>query len=417
MTPNRVALAALAAFAFVLTAHAADEKPAPPAPPQPRVVKALRPEALPPRATDPSWLQYQDGLRLFGLERFGEALISFKDAIGSRASLFDRVSKDIEAARSTREATRARGSISALVELLAARDLIPEELEAIEAEAGGSLIALMGLLRERSPSSPLRGLIDAALLVVEERGLSRIGDSVEALRKAAADLQYYPEAEYAIGKIYLAEGESRLAELQMQRAYDMSDSLEVGDDRYAMLESLAGIYRTQGDLQDYEQRLKEIADASDLFAGKDVYYRNAMERTLAQQGVDKFMILYRVDDGFATRAYSGLGSLYLEAGRPLAVIYLAAAVNAILSREIDEIKVDEPDYSYSSLGELMKRIRAGAGDVRLRGQVGALERHGSAWGGSRAGRVPRNGEGIMDVRCGYLERRGSMAEKGRRRYQ
>ncbi len=359
MKPKRMALAALAAFATVLSASAADEKAAPPAPPQPRVVEALRPEALPPRSADPSWLQYQEGLRLSERRRFDEALLSFKDAIETRASLFDRVSRDVEAALATKEAARAKGSLSALVELLAARDLIPQDLEATEAKAGSSIVAELGLLRERSPSNPLRGLIDAVLLVVDERGLSRIGDSTDALRKAAADLRYYPEAEFGIGRIYLAEGEARLAELQMLRAYDMSGSLELGDDRYAMLESLADVYKAQGDLQDYEQRLREIADASDLFAAKDDFYRNAMERTLAQQGVDKFMTLYRVDEGFATRAYSSLGSLYLEAGRPLAVIYLAAAVNAVLTREIDEIKVDEPDYAYAGLADLASRIAAG----------------------------------------------------------
>lgn len=361
MKPKRLALAALAAFATVLSATAADEKAAPPAPPQPRVVEALGPEPLSPRAADPSWLQYQEGLRLFERRRFDEAMLSYKDAIETRASLFDRVSKDIDAALATKEAARAKGSLSALVELLAARDLIPQVLEAIEAKAGSSIISELALLRERSPSSPLRGLIDAVLLVVDERGLSRIGDSTEALRKAAADLRYYPEAEFGIGRIYLAEGEARLAELQMLRAYDMSGSLELGDDRYAMLESLADIYKTQGDLQDYEQRLREIADASDLFAAKDSFYRNAMERTLAMQGVDKFITLYRVEDSFATRAYSRLGALYLEAGRPLAVIYLAAAVNAVLTKELDEIKVDEPNYEYKNLADLAARIAASEG--------------------------------------------------------
>ena len=68
------------------------------------------------------------------------------------------------------------------------------------------------------------------------------------------------------------------------------------------------------------------------------------------------MTLYRVQESFSTSAYSRLGSLYLEAGRPLAVIYLAAAVDAVLTREIAEIEVDEPDYAYKSLSDLVARI-------------------------------------------------------------
>lgn len=356
MKPGRVAISVFAAFAVAFSVFAADDKTEPVGPPQPRVVQPLPLEALPPRAADPSWLSYQEGLRLFGQKRFGEALVAFKDAIDTRASLFDGASRDIAAALATREAALAGDSLSRLTELLAARDLIQQDVEAVESKASGSIVTEMRLLRERSPSDPLRGLIDATLLVVEERGLSRVGDSIAALRKAAADLMHYPEAEFGVGRIYLVEGESDLAELQILRACDMGESLETGEDRYAMLETLTGIYAARGDLKDYEQALREIADASELFAVKDEYFRNAMERTLETRGVDKFMALYRVQESFSASAYSRLGSLYLEAGRPLAVIYLAAAVDAVLTREIAEIEVDEPDYAYKSLSDLVARI-------------------------------------------------------------
>jgi hypothetical protein len=357
---------ALALGLFLSLPLLAAEKEAvvPVGPPQPRVVTPFRPQALPPRATDPSWLLFQDGLRLYRDKNFGEALLSFRKAIDARASLFERASADIAAAAASKEAARAKGSLSALVSLLAERDTIAEDLKDIRARAGGSLVAEMALLRELSPSSPLRGLIDAALLVVEERGLSRVGDSLDALRRAAADLAFYPEAELWVGKIYLAEGEVRLAELQMLHAYDMSRSLELAEDRYALLEALADIYKSQGDLKDYELRLREISDASELFANNSEYYRNAMERILAGQGFDKFMALYRIQEQVAIPAWSSLGALYLEAKRPLAVLYLASAVNAVLTREIEAIRVDSPGFAYTSLSDLASRIQ---GDRELAG--------------------------------------------------
>ncbi len=368
-------IAASAAFALILAlqaypAEGSKAEVAPVGPPQPRILEPLRPNALPPRAADPSWLLYQEGMRLFAEKRLGESLASFKKAIDSREALFDRAAKDISAATATKEALQAQGSLSRLVELLAARELIPQELEALRAKAAGSLLAELGLLRERSPSRPLHGLLDAALLVVEERGLARVGDSVAALAKATEELARYPEAEFWISKIYLAEGESRLAELQAIRAYGMSGSLEVTDDRFSILQALADIYRARGDGKDYELRLREIADASDLFAGKDEYYRNAMERTLALQGFDKFMALYRVEDRFAIAAYSQLGALYLEAGRPLAVGYLAAAVNAVLTREIAAIKADSPGFAYKDLPDLASRILAGEDTARFASESG-----------------------------------------------
>jgi tetratricopeptide (TPR) repeat protein len=236
--------------------------------------------------------------------------------------------------------------------------MIPQEYEALHEKASGSIVAEMGLIRESSPTGALRGLIDAALLVGEEGGISRIGDSLAALKKASADFSKYPEAEFALGKLYLAEGEARLAELQMLKARDMSASLLQPEDRFDMLESLADLYKARGDLKDYETALREIADSSDLFATKDEYYRNSMERILGGRGFDTFMKLFRVEQNYPISSYSKLGELYLEAGRPIATLYLAAAVNACLTREIREVRIDEPGYEYSNLVDLVSRIIA-----------------------------------------------------------
>ena len=351
-------------------AEGSKEVVVPVGPPQPRTVEPFQAQPLPPRTTDPSWLLFQDGVRLFGERRFGESLVVFKKSVDTRASLFDRASADIAAATATKEAVKAKDSLSELVKLLAARDVLPRDFEAIRGRSGDSLITEMGLLREKAPSGPLRGLIDATLLVVEERGLSRVGDSIDALKRAASDLGHYPEAEFWMARIYLAEGESCLAELRMLHAYDMRASLELGDDRFAMLEALAGIYKSQGNLKDYELRLREIADASELFASKDEYYRNSMERTLAAQGFDRFMSLFRVQEIHAIAAYSGLGSFYLEAGRPIAVIYLAAAVNAVLTREIAAIRIDVPGYAYIGLQDLVVKIMADKDRARFASDSG-----------------------------------------------
>lgn len=364
MTRTTIAAAALAAFLLPALAFSAEhgdsEKAAPVGPPQPRVLEGYKPQGLPPRGTDPSWLAYQEGRKLFAEKRLGEALLSFKKAIDTRKSLFERASSDIEAALDAKEAAKARGSLSALVSLLASRDLIPQELEAIRERSEGSIVTEMALLRERVTSNPLHGLIDAALLVVEDRGLSRFGDSLAALKKAAEELASYPEAEFWVGKVYLAESEAKLAELQVARACEMSSSLENAGDLAEMLGVLAGIFRSEGDLKDCEAALRRIADASELFSGKDEHYRNSMERILARQGIDKFMDLYRVDESLALSAYSELGSLYLDAGRPIATIYFAAAVNASLTAAMGDIKTDEPRYSFSGIVDLLKRILADA---------------------------------------------------------
>jgi tetratricopeptide (TPR) repeat protein len=374
MTRTIIVVAALAAFLLPATTFAAEhgdaEKAVPVGPPQPRVLEGFKAQGLPPRGTDPSWLAYQEGRKLFAEKRLGESLLAFRKAIDARKSLFGRASSDIEAALASKEAAKARGSLSSLMRLLAARDLIPQELQSIRERSEGSPITEMALIRERVTSNPLHDLIDATLLVVENRGLARIGDSLSALQKAAEELASYPEAEFWVGKVYLAEGEARLAELQVARACDMGSSLENVGDLAEMLGVLAGILRSEGNLKDCEAALRKIADASDLFAGKDEYYRDSMERILATQGIDKFMDLYRVEEKLALNAYSELGSFYLDAGRPIATIYFAAAVNASLTTAMGDIKLDEPRYSFSGISDLLKRILADGDRSRYAEEVG-----------------------------------------------
>jgi tetratricopeptide (TPR) repeat protein len=363
-------LASCLALATAQFAAGAEDKGAPLAAPLPRSVTPLLPAPLPPRELDPSWAAFRRGVTLFEGKRLGESLSSFKKAIDARAELFGRASIDIELALASKEANKAGDSLIALARQLALRDLIPQELEALRAKAGGSIDLELRLMREGSPSSPLFGFIDAALLVVEERGLSRIGDSLKALKLAAAELASYPEAEYWIGKVYLAEGETRLAELQIKRACDLGSSLELPGARFEMLETLAGVYSAQGKAREYEMALREIGDAADPFAGRDEHYRGAMERTLAGPGFDKFMEMYRIDGSLAARAWSALGELYQGDGRPLAVIYLAAAVNAKLTRLIGDIRVDEPSYEYGGLRDLVGRILAKDDRARYAGDSG-----------------------------------------------
>jgi len=337
---------------------AAEGEGAPVGPPPPRIVAPLPTLPPPPDPADPSWLRYREGLALFDERRFGEALDSFKKAIEARQDRSAEALAAIDAALDSAEAAAAKGSIRALVERLAASDLIASEIDRIRSQAGGSLLKEMNLLRSRKVSGLLDAFMRAARVVIDQRGGARVGDSLEALRDAAASMRYYPEAEYALGRIFLAEGEAELSRLQFRRALDMTESLDVRDDKYTMLENLAETYRAGALARDYELALREIADEARIFAKEGENLRLAMERTLMRDGIDKFMLLYRVEDRFARSACSGLGRHYLESGRPLAVIYLATAVNIALTEAIAARKVKEPGYAYSNLAELLAAIAA-----------------------------------------------------------
>jgi hypothetical protein len=310
---------------------------------------------------DQAWREYRNGRRLFEERRFGEALEAFKKASELRKSRFSEAVEKIDVVLAEPGLAGKRGdSLSALLDTLALRDLIKSDLESIKARAGGSLQKEIEILSKRQLSFDFASFLASVDLVLRQTGSPALGDSIRMLRAKAVQLQSYPEAEFWIGKAFLGEGETRLAELQFQRAYEARGILEVPEDAYLVEEALADVYRDQGRMKDYELALRSIADASDLFSKSKANLRSAIERTLAGEGFDTFMGLYRLGEEFPRSAYSKLGSFYLDNGRPVAAIYLAASANIVLTKALAAIRSGEPDYAYPGLAELLARIDADA---------------------------------------------------------
>ncbi len=307
---------------------------------------------------DESWLRFQSGKRLFEERRFGEALIAFQDAAAIRRQRFAGAETRLSAALSDREAALAGDSLPALIDRFAKRDLSEREYAALRASAGDSLRTMAELLRERRLSDSFAGFLDALILVLDHRSASSLGDSLSRLRLAVRELADYPEAEYWIGRVYLVEGETRLAEPQFRRAYEMRASLEIPEDRFRILMALSSVYRDLGEWNSYEARLKEAADSGPEFGEGQRFLREAMERSVARDGIDKFLTLYRAKGGPWTEAQAELGSFYLANGRPQALTYLSVAANALVARVIERLREAEPSYAFLSLAETLSRIDA-----------------------------------------------------------
>jgi tetratricopeptide (TPR) repeat protein len=310
------------------------------------------------RGGDESWVHFQSGKRLYEERRFGESLEEFQAAISSRKAAFETASDRVRAALALREAKPAKDNLSHLIHSLARRDLIDHDLAELEASSGPSLRREAELLEKRELSNDFKIFLDALLLVLDHRSEGELENRSSALVAACSELERYPEAEYWVGKIYLAEGELRLAELQFQRAYDMRADFEIPEDSFTVLAALVGVYRAKEDWRAYEDSLTRIAVCNPIFTVENRFLREAMERSLSQDGMDKFMLLYRVKDGAWTGSEAELGEFYLRSGRPQALIYLAASVNEMLTKAIGRIATREPSYVFTTLAELLGRIRA-----------------------------------------------------------
>lgn len=307
------------------------------------------------REHDPSRDLFESGKRLFAARRFGEALLAFRTAVDDRRTRYAEAGKAVDAILAEKDTAKARDSLSALFRNLAKEDLIDADLAKIEKKASGSLRTEAELLRPRRLSTKFADLLDAFLLVTDRRPAASLKDSLKALSLSCEELKAYPEAELWIGKVYLAEGEQRLAELQFQRAYTMRASLDIAGERFAMLEELAALYKTGKDMRSFEACLSEIAQADPLFGEKRGYLRTAMESILGRSGLDMFLKLYRAETGPWTRAERELGEFYLESGRPQAIIYLAVAADANVTAVMRRIVERDPSWEYSDLASFLDK--------------------------------------------------------------
>lgn len=355
--PRRTASLAIAflACAFASLAPAVAQEAAAPAAPGPSSTAA---QAVRPIGPDRSREYFEEGRRLYEARLFGQSLASFQAAAAERSAQYGQALARIEAVTSQKDLERAKDSISAIVKLLAQRDLIDADIAGIEGEAAGSLKREAGLLLGRKLSADFEYFLKAVVLVLDRREASTLRNSLAALRKACTELSSYPEAEYWIGKVYAVEAEPRLAELQYKRAWDLRAALEIPDDRFEILRCLADLYGSQKSWYSYEECLRKAVAEDPLFGEKQGFLREAMERALGQQGFDRFYGLYHASYGPWTRAERDLGAFYLGNGRPQALVHLAVAANAILTRCVTRIAERDPAWEYSGLADLLGRIEA-----------------------------------------------------------
>ncbi|MEI6876252.1 MAG: hypothetical protein WCL50_14105 [Spirochaetota bacterium] len=311
-------------------------------------------------AKDASWNTYQEGRGLFEEKKLGEALNAWKRAIDERRTYFRKASAGIEAALATSEGRRAKDSITSLLDFFGRGTIGEREAAAIKAESGSSLRKEAQLYKAKLPDQTFSGFLDGLLAVVELRGADYLHDSLAKLLMTSRDLEGYPEAEFWIGRIFLAEGERNLAEIQFVKALAKSAALEIPEERFAILEELASVYRFAEKWKDYEDTLASILAASTLFSEKNAFLRQAMERALVAQGFDALVRLYRIDEGRILAPAAEYGEYLLRRGRSQADLYLAIAGNGYVSRIIDRVKEAEPSFVFTNLSDLFPRIQRDA---------------------------------------------------------
>jgi tetratricopeptide (TPR) repeat protein len=278
----------------------------------------------------PHWYKLERGKQLFRSGRYGEALTLFEDARNDRSRLYE----DYRAAVL---------SLLSHPEVRALHD-DPDQIIAFAEEQAYNLAAsAFAELFFRVSKEELGGKASASLDIFDR-------------------LKEYPEAEFWIGEVYRVEGAVPIAIKQYERALAMSG---VSSDPALETEirfKLAAFQKMNGNYNEMERRLTEILDQDTLWSeDASRFVKNAMQRTLENEGVDQFLVMYRYTNAVTEKAHRLLAAYFYQSGR-----HLRAAEHYLFAWMIASSTVIEAyqsqlirDFKFTSLsaitGDLARR--------------------------------------------------------------
>ncbi len=222
---------------------------------------------------------------------------------------------------------------------------------------GFYLIFFLGLVliaghinaQDSSKQTPAWILYERGKAELERRDKKELGEAIRFFLQAIDAAGIFPEAEVALGDVYLAEGEIILAEKQYKKAYSLKNSFHIPQDKYLVLYKLAGLYKYHKDYQKMELRLKEILQ--DQSYNTNLQFVRSFMDIYWEKGLDHLFRLYRMSGVvFSTKAHAELGWFYYKTGKfDKSIKHSLFALNIIVTEAVIELRSFNPLYEYIDL--------------------------------------------------------------------
>jgi tetratricopeptide (TPR) repeat protein len=274
----------------------------------------------------PYWYSLEQGKFYFRNSDYGKALIAFEDARRDRKTMYSQMEQDIINLLSIPEVRYLGDSLERVENYIAERYLV-------------NVAAALQELYYRYPKESLEGSANKAL---EQMG--RLKD--------------FPEAEYWIGEIFRIEGELGVALEQYQKAHAQREFLENPSFDIEILYRIVDILKIRQDYIEMEKRAIEILEQDTLWFGDSgIITKNAMLRILENEGMNRFLTIYRYNNSIVERAHRLLGLYYYASGRyNRATEHLMFAFliqNTVL---IEELIHNQYDFTFSTLNNLVVEV-------------------------------------------------------------
>jgi tetratricopeptide (TPR) repeat protein len=283
-------------------------------------------------AKDPWWFTMEQGKRFFRNGEYGEALRCFETAREERKTKYAGFERELITVLSIHTVRLFKDDLG-LVEAY------------IEKERRTTAATALEELYYRVPRNSL-------------------GNSASKALEELGRLKEYPDAEYWIGEAYRAEGEYGIALKQYQKALDRQELLETPGFGTELLYKMADIYRLRREYTLMEEKLLAILGKDNSW-NRESFARSAMLNSAANNGLDRFLVLYRNNNAGLEKAHRLLGLYYYVSGRHnRAAEHLLFSFLIQNTVVIERIRQDRYNYVFSTLDQLARDIAASERNTR-----------------------------------------------------
>ena len=181
------------------------------------------------------------------------------------------------------------------------------------------------------------------------------GRALQLFKNAITSAGIFPEAELALGDVYLEEGETDLAIRQYNKAYDMRKSFYIPDAQYEALYKLAKVYKLQQQYGQMVQTLRAVISDDKHFNETPTFQlKSQIVGNYKEKGLDHVLMLYVFDDQFAASAHSTLGWYYYRTGQQADAI--KELLFSLISRTTEVVSFlhgQDVDFEFSNLSDLL----------------------------------------------------------------
>lgn len=209
-------------------------------------------------------------------------------------------------------------------------------------------LLLVGAAALPAQEEPVWLQIERAERLVEE---GEFGLAIQGFRRALQLSPDDPEAYFGLGVTYKAIGDFTVATEYLTLALDHRERFSVPGEALLVRYERADIFRARRDLRRYEAELDAIVTEDP--PPPDAILPEAPARIIADEGLNRFLVLFRLAESGSTRARGMLAELLVGLGRYAAAAEHAAfAVLGQLTTVIDAVIARDPTYEFETLDEL-----------------------------------------------------------------